>query len=43
MENIEHHTVIKYFIKVGLSPTEIKADMDATLGISASSFSTVKM
>ncbi|KAJ4428629.1 hypothetical protein ANN_24674 [Periplaneta americana] len=42
MENIEIRTVIKYFVRKGMSPTKIKADKDATLGESAPAFSAVK-
>uniref|UniRef100_A0A0K0EG22 HTH_48 domain-containing protein n=1 Tax=Strongyloides stercoralis TaxID=6248 RepID=A0A0K0EG22_STRER len=42
MEKIEIRAVIKYFFIKGLSPTEIKADLDGTLGDSAPSFATVK-
>jgi histone-lysine N-methyltransferase SETMAR len=42
MEKTKLRAVIKYFHIKGLSPTEIKAELDSTLGESAPSFSTVK-
>ena len=42
MEKIELRAVIKYFFIKGLSPTEIKAELDSTLNQSAPSFTTVK-
>lgn len=41
MEKIEIRAVIKYFVKKGLSATDIHADMKNTLGEAAPSFSTV--
>jgi histone-lysine N-methyltransferase SETMAR len=42
MEKIGHRYVIQYFHLKGLSPTNIKAELDSTLGESAPSFITVK-
>ena len=42
MNKIEHRVVINYFILKDLTPTEIKNEMDSTLGESAPSFSTIK-
>ena len=42
MEKIGHRYVVQYFYLKGLSPTNIKAEMDSTLGESAPSFTTVK-
>ena len=42
MEKIGHRYVIQYFHLKGFSPTDIKAEIDSTLGESAPSFSTVK-
>ncbi|KAJ4433676.1 hypothetical protein ANN_15987 [Periplaneta americana] len=42
MENTELRAVIKYFVKKGTSPTEIREDMDATLVESDPAFLTVK-
>lgn len=42
MEKIGHRYVIQYFHLKGLSPTNIKAELDSTLGESAPSFTTVK-
>lgn len=42
MEKISHRYVIQYFHLKGLSPTNIKAELDSTLGESAPSFTTVK-
>ncbi|MCP6755764.1 hypothetical protein NL533_29490, partial [Klebsiella pneumoniae] len=42
MEKIVHRYVIQYFYSKGLSPTNIKAELDSTLGESALSFTTVK-
>lgn len=42
MEKIGHRYVIQYFYLKGLSPTNIKAELDSTLGESAPSFRTVK-
>lgn len=42
MNKFEHRVVIKYFILKGLTPTEIKNEMDSTLDESAPSFSTIK-
>ena len=38
MEKIDHRYVIQYFNLKGLSPTNIKAKLDSTLGESALSF-----
>lgn len=42
MEKIGHRYVIQYFHLKGFSPTNIKAELDSTLGESAPSFTTVK-
>ena len=42
MEKIGHRYVIQYFHLKGLSPTNIKAELDSTLGESTSSFPTIK-
>ncbi|KYN39218.1 hypothetical protein ALC56_06405 [Trachymyrmex septentrionalis] len=42
MEKIGHRYVIQYFHLKGLSPTNIKAELDSTLEESAPSFTTVK-
>ncbi|XP_017481945.1 PREDICTED: putative uncharacterized protein FLJ37770 [Rhagoletis zephyria] len=42
MEKIGHRYVIQYFYLKGLSPSNIKAEIDSTLGGSAPSFTTVK-
>lgn len=42
MEKAEIRAVIKYFHIKGLSPKEIKAELDGTLGESSPSYSTVK-
>ena len=42
MEKIGHRYVISYFHLKGLSPTNIKAELDFTLGESDLSFTTVK-
>ncbi|GFS72405.1 mariner transposase [Trichonephila clavipes] len=42
MENIGFRYVIQYFYLKGLSPANIKAELDSTLGKSAPSFTTVK-
>ena len=42
MEKEEIRTVIKYFKIKGLTPTEIKTELDSTLGNSSPSLSTVK-
>lgn len=42
MEKIGHRYVIQYFYLKGLSPTNIKDELDSTLGESAPSFATVK-
>ena len=42
MEKIGHRYVIQYFHLKGLSPTNIKAELDSTLGESAPSFTTIK-
>ena len=42
MEKIGHRYVIQYFHLKGLSQTNIKAELDSTLGKSASSFTTIK-
>ena len=42
MEKIGHRYVIQYFHLKGLSPTNIKAELDSTLGESALSFTTIK-
>ena len=42
MEKIGHRYMIQYFHLKGLSPTNIKAELDSTLGESAPSFTTVK-
>ena len=42
MEKIGHRYMIQYFYLKGLSPTNIKAELDSTLGESAPSFSTIK-
>jgi histone-lysine N-methyltransferase SETMAR len=40
MEKIDHRYVIQYFHLKRLSPTDIKAELDSTLGESAPSFTT---
>ncbi|XP_023237730.1 histone-lysine N-methyltransferase SETMAR-like [Centruroides sculpturatus] len=42
MEKIRHRYVIQYFHLKGFSPTNIKAELDSTLGESAPSFTTIK-
>ncbi|XP_017478430.1 PREDICTED: histone-lysine N-methyltransferase SETMAR-like [Rhagoletis zephyria] len=42
MEKIGHRYVIQYFYLKGLRPSNIKAEIDYTLGGSARSFTTVK-
>ncbi|EFN64175.1 Putative uncharacterized protein FLJ37770, partial [Camponotus floridanus] len=42
MDKIEYRAVIKYFVLEGLTATEIKNELDSTLGDSSPSFSTVK-
>jgi hypothetical protein len=42
MEKIGHRYVIQYFHLKGLSPTNIKAELDSAVGESAPSFTTVK-
>ena len=42
MDKIECRAVIKYFVLKGLTPTEIKDELDSTLKDSSPSFSTVK-
>ncbi|KYN38519.1 hypothetical protein ALC56_07096 [Trachymyrmex septentrionalis] len=42
MEKIGHRYVIQYFHLKGLSPTNIKTELDSTLEESAPSFTTVK-
>ncbi|XP_017480334.1 PREDICTED: histone-lysine N-methyltransferase SETMAR-like [Rhagoletis zephyria] len=42
MEKIGHRYVIQYFYLKGLSPSNIKAEIDSTLGGSAPSFTTIK-
>ena len=42
MEKIGHRYVIQYLHLKGLSPTNIKAELDSTLGGSAPSFTTIK-
>ncbi|EFN86447.1 hypothetical protein EAI_15981, partial [Harpegnathos saltator] len=42
MEKIGHRYVIQYFHLKGLSPTNIKAELDSILGEFAPSFTTVK-
>ena len=42
VEKIGYRYVIQYFRLKGLSPTNIKAELDSTLGESAPSFTTVK-
>ncbi|XP_067136330.1 protein GVQW3-like [Centruroides vittatus] len=42
MEKTETRAVIKYLTKKGLTPFQIKADMDEVLGESAPSYTTVK-
>ena len=42
MEKIGHRYVIQYFHLKGLSPANIKAELDYTLGESAPSFTTIK-
>ncbi|GFW03732.1 mariner transposase [Trichonephila clavipes] len=42
MENISHRHVIQYFYLKSLSPTNIKSELDYTVGESASSLTTVK-
>lgn len=42
MEKVENRAVIKYFFLKGLTPKEIKEEMDSTLGTSSSSYSTIK-
>lgn len=42
MNKIELRAVIKYFVLKGLTPLEIKNEMDSTLGDSSPSYSTVK-
>ncbi|XP_067122537.1 histone-lysine N-methyltransferase SETMAR-like [Centruroides vittatus] len=42
MEKTETRAVIKYLTKKGLTPSQIKADMDEVLGESAPSYTTVK-
>ena len=42
MGKIGHRYVIQYFHLKGLNPTNIKAELDFTLGVSAPSFTTIK-
>jgi len=42
MEKIGHRYVIQYFHLKGLTPTNIKAELDSTLGESDPSFTTIK-
>ena len=42
MDKIECRAVIKYFVLKGLTPTQIKEEMDSPLGNSAPSFSMIK-
>jgi hypothetical protein len=42
MDKIEIRAVIKYFVLKGLTPTDIKNELDSTLKETAPSFSTVK-
>ena len=42
MKKISHRYMIQYFRFKGLSPTNIKAELDSTLGKSAPSFTTIK-
>ena len=42
MKKIGHRYVIQYFHLKGLCPTNIKAQLDSTLGESAPSFTTIK-
>ena len=42
MEKIGHRYVIQYFHLKGLTPTNIKTELDSTLGESAPSFTTIK-
>ncbi|CAF4956922.1 unnamed protein product [Pieris macdunnoughi] len=42
MEKQENRAVMKYFYLKGLTPKEIKEEMDSTLGTSSPSYSTVK-
>lgn len=42
MDKIEYRTVIKYFVLKGLTPTEIKNELDSTSGDSSPLFSIVK-
>ena len=42
MEKISHRYVIQYFHLKGLSPSNIKAKLDSTLGEYAPSFTTIK-
>ena len=42
MEKIGHPYVIQYFYLKGLSPTNVKAELDSTLEESAPSFTTIK-
>ena len=42
MEKIDHCYVIQYFHSKGLSPTNINAELDSTLGESAPSFALIK-
>ena len=42
MEKIRHRYVIQYFYLIGLSPINIKAELDSILRESASSFTTIK-
>ena len=42
MEKIGHRYVIQYFHLKGLSPTNIKAELDSKLGEFAPSFTTIK-
>ena len=43
MEKIGHRYVIQYFNVKGLSPTNIKAELDSTLGDSVPLFKTIKV
>lgn len=42
MEKIAHQYVIQCFHLTGTSPSNIKAELDSTLGDSAPSFTTIK-
>lgn len=42
MDKIKYRAVIKHFVLKGLTLTEIKNELDSTLGDTSPSFSTVK-